>query len=70
MFQIIEDPLANLLHSSRKMDFLIVMDYDCQFQLNLELPIVKKLFLFEKNERKVHSSSHLLSWLHLFFDFT
>jgi hypothetical protein len=67
---VFEDPLIGLLETFVKVDFVVFMDYGCQFQVEIEFPALKFFFLFTENERREQSSSHLLVWLHCIFYFT
>jgi hypothetical protein len=61
---VFQDPFTNLLETLVKGDFILSMDYGCQFQVEFELLALKLFFLFNKNEGRKKSSSHLLVWLH------
>ena len=67
---VFQDPFVSLLETSVKGDFVIFMDYGCQFQVELKLPTLNLFFLFDDNERRKQSSTHLLVWLHWIFYFT
>jgi hypothetical protein len=53
-FHVFQDPLASLLQSSVKVDFVVFMDYGFKFQLEFELLVVK--FSFYLKKMKANSS--------------
>ena len=63
MFQIIEDAIANFLHSSGKMNFIVFMDHENMFTGHLEFPIFSFFCLLKESVSRIQESIYLLDWL-------
>ena len=45
-------PFTNLLETLVTGNFVVFLNYGCQFQVEFELPTLKLFFLFNENERR------------------